>query len=468
VIRFIRSGAGAVLAIALASGPAAAIEPDVLPEVAWWRVHEVASLARDPLSALAAPPGAGIEAEWAPLYRGRDDARYESSRRSLRTTGASGSWRFATELDQRTLALRGGEGIWRLHAERPLEARAAAGIAGSYRRVRLAVSAGGAEGSAPALAGGARVELAPGWDAEARWSLEPDQGLLRARWDDVHVLAPGRWKDRRIALGIGGTLDGLRWSVVQSSLDRGGLAAGGGDRLAPTLAWRSSRVDLSAAALGTRWDARLEHGEGREGFRVYRDAAPYVTVAGPVVNSSATLSARPARSSLAGRLWIGCWRGDANGALALWPFDELALIAGTRRVAESSVRLNHGGVAIDRLPGGTVIDGGLALWRVAPVADYESWQATAMGMGRDDPSSGVTAIRSAWIAGVRLAAGVEWAGVALRLEGVQWVPVRIERAGRATGGGSSSGGDPGSTGASGTPGKEWGGTVIRFVCAASR
>src|SRR4029077_18772707 len=104
------------------------------------------------------------------------------------------------------------------------------------------------------------------------------------------------------------------------------------------------------------------------------------------------------------------------------------------------------GMIVERRAPEHGIDGGLALWRLAPRADFAGWQATAMGLGRDDASSGEVAIRSAWACGVRLGAAVRWSALSLRVEGVQWVPLRIDRGlGSESASGGRGGGGAGSS-----------------------
>src|SRR5262245_61041228 len=80
---------GLVLAIAGVAGatPAASL----LQAVAWNRPG-APGLIGDPLSVLSRPPGAGLDVEWAPLYRGTGGERLEQGREVLHANGRRGAW----------------------------------------------------------------------------------------------------------------------------------------------------------------------------------------------------------------------------------------------------------------------------------------------------------------------------------------------------------------------------------------
>ena len=103
----------------------------------------------------------------------------------------------------------------------------------------------------------------------------------------------------------------------------------------------------------------------------------------------------------------------------------------------------------------------MAAWILRPRADFESWQATLLGLGHDDAGSGATSLRSVLALGARAAAKLQWGAGAVRLEVIQWVPARIVRSSRPAGSPSSGGTRP--VGESGGPGgKASGGAIVRF------
>ncbi|OGF23918.1 MAG: hypothetical protein A2V63_04640 [Candidatus Eisenbacteria bacterium RBG_19FT_COMBO_70_11] len=450
--------------VALAgAAPAWAIEPGALPEPVWWRPAPVLSLIEDPLGAI--PRGARFEAEaeWAPLYADRDGGRFEQARRTLRLRVPAAGWRLAGELEARDNVARAGDGPWALGAEQPLGVRGALGVMRAGRRFAGAVAGGAREGRPGAAAGG-RLLLLPGAEFGVGLSLWPERGQLEARWDDIAVRAFGHWTDRRAHWNLSlGRTQGLRVSLGQESLDRVADAPGEGDWIAPEAAWRASRFTLSGPGLHGRWEGSVEYGEGRQGLCVWRDGARYGRMTGPVTNGLVALGWSAARAPVALRAWAGRWRGEERGSLALWPFDDLGGLLGTRQVAHSNGSLDAVGLALDRSVGpGAGWDGGLALWSLSPRADYASWHSTVLGLGRTDESAGTVTLRSALLLGVRAAAGLRVAGTRIRLEGVQWLPLRVERAGTAAGGGSA--GTPGVAvgGASSS-----GGTVLRISVIAA-
>src|SRR5262249_55289826 len=157
--------------------------------------------------------------------------------------------------------------------------------------------------------------------------------------------------------------------------------------------------------------------------------------------------------------WTGVWRGAARGSLALWPFDAAVAMSGTRMVAHSEGTLDHWGLSVDLgRPATGRVDGGLALWSLAPRASYDSWQGTFFGLGREDQSSGTTDLHSVLALGARMGLAADWFGARYRVEAVQWVPVRVER--ERVGAGSAGGGTSG-PGAS-TSGGARGGTILRI------
>src|SRR5262249_41016061 len=225
-----------------------------------------------------------------------------------------------------------------------------------------------------------------------------------------------------------GFADNVGLAVTGAWLQRASTSFGPSDGLAPQLWWRTGKVALSARAIHSRWHASFETGEGEEGFRVLRTSTPYLVLGGPVWGSLAELTLEPGRSPIMVRAWPGVWRGAARGSLALWPFDAAVAMSGTRMVAPSEGTLDHWGLSVDLgRPATGRVDGGLALWSLAPRASYDSWQGTFFGLGREDQSSGTTDLHSVLALGARMGLAADWFGARYRVEAVQWVPVRVER-----------------------------------------
>ncbi len=448
--------AGALLILVLAA-PARAITPDPLPDAVWWRVHDNPALALDPLETLLEPPGLAVSSEWAPLYRSPDGARLEQMRHAAALRGASGSWRWAAELEEGANTTRGGNGAWWVAARRPDALWGLVGLGHRTRRLDLAGAGGAREAGLAGASLTARALLAPGWHGEWNWSRWPLRRRLEVRWDDTRALASGLSFDQRARWRVEGSFGRLATCLELAAVDERPGATGPRDGLEPVLAWRSAELRIEGSSKRNRWAAEVAHGEGREGVRVLRGGGRLAHAAGPIANTQLALEARGAGSPWSARAWTGVWRGDARAALALGPFDALAGALGTRRVAVSRARLWHLGVALDRKQARpTGWEYGVAAWHLEPRADYRSWQATLIGLGRDDLSSGAAEISAATLLGLRLAGAFPFAGAVVRAEAVQWVPVRVERDRRDGGGdaGMATGRDRGTT---------WGGTVLRLT-----
>jgi hypothetical protein len=469
--------AAAALALAAAvlasSARAGAFDPVAVPETIGWRLEpESPSLATEPLRSLSLVPRVRSEAEWSPLYAGRDGARIESAHRTLELrTSPRGPWRLGLELDTRLATVRGGDHAPWLGAERVRSTRAVLGAAWNTDRIALA-GAALADHDRLGLAAEGRATLGGRAQAWWSWSRAPQAGRVAVRWDEVDVFASGRWVDQRVAWRLAAPLGGVAMTLGQEALDRrpsGRFADDARDGFEPDLAWRASTLDGATDARGARWNLGLRYGEGRERVRLWRGDAPYATVAGRVFNALLSAGWEPHRAPIALRVWGGQWSGSARGAVALWPFDPVAALAGTRRVAVSNGSLSHAGVSFDRTPRrGSGVDYGIALCRIVPRARYESWQAALLGQGRDDESESDASLRAAWLAGARLAGTLEGLGLRARLELVQWAPIRIERepAERGSDPGGGSGEDGGDS--PGHHGSDRGGTVVRVSIQSLR
>jgi hypothetical protein len=475
-----RFGVGAAAlwaALVLAPNPAAAVDPDALPGPLWWRDGPPTSLARVPLAALDEAGSFNLFSEWAPLYAGPDGARIEHSRRFLRVASTPGTWRAAAEGWGQGAVVRGGASAWWVGAERPFTTGGAAALSYHGRAVALAAAVSDA-GAGPGVGAEARARIAPGLVASLGAAHLHTSGRAYVRWEDIEVYAGGPWRDDEVRGGLAfATPRGAEIALGGRLLDRrgengtgassGGIA-GTDDRLDPRLTWRDGSLMLAAPGLGLRWRATLEIGAGEQDLRMRRNGTPYLDVRGPVSSALATAAIEPLRGRLALRAWAGRWRGAARGSLALWPFDGLAGITGTRRAATSDASLEHWGVALERLPRArSGVDGGLSLWTLAPQASYESWQGTWLGMVQSDRSAGETTLRSVTALGGRLGASLTSGGARYRLEAVQWIPLRAVSIPGTSGAPGGSGAPVSPTGTAG-PGHESGGTILRLSVVSLR
>lgn len=455
---------GVVLAaVAVTLGVTAAfagLEPDVLPEPLWWRGEPGLPLARDPR-----PPAARTlraASEWAPLYVTSDGQRFERERHVLFASAPAGAWRAAVELESSFGVANGTGSSAVMGTGSPEQRTAAFALSREGRRFGggAALSTTG-DRAGWGLSGSAR--LAPGLTASARWSSTPERGTLDVSWEGTVVSAAGDWQARRAGWRLEGQgTKGAFW-FAQDALERrmAEEPAEPGDQFAPELSWLASTAGARWRLLGADWRAEAQAGQGRQRTAVLRAETQYALMAGPVSQALVTLDAVPVRGPLRARFWAGRWAGDARASLSLWPFDGAAAVFGTRRLARSAASLSHQGVQLDvRAPRGPV-EGGLALARLEPRADYETWQATLMGMGHDDANEGVVSLRSAWLAGARLSLSHAWSLARVRAEVVQWVPFRIERA--AGNAAPAAGGTPATGAGDGDSVRRRGGTLIRVA-----
>ncbi len=466
-----RAAVAAVLALGLAPGPgwATPLGPEALPSSIWWRERAVTSLASEPLAAFDETRAFSLRSEWAPLYAGPDGARIEQARRSMRVASAPGPWRVGFELLDQGSVARGGESAWWVGAEQPLTSRGIFALARHGRLLELAASLDN-RGGGRGLAADGRLHPLRGFVLSVGGSSLAREANLHVRWEDVDVLAAGRWHEDaahaaleyRSAGGFGLAFE-RRWIEPDRSSER----APGGDEITPTLRWRTTGARLATRALGATWNAEAQYGEGEQGLRVFRDGGRYLSITGPVSGALVTLAVEPARAPLLLRAFGGGWRGSARGNLALWPFNALGAASGSFRVARSTAALDHWGVSLERpAHAGAGVDGGLALWSLAPRATYESWQGSWLALVRSDRSAGETPLRSVLALGGRLAAGFTLSGVLCRLEAVQWVPVRAVRAPGAAG--ASVALEPGASTGLGSHAKESGGTILRLSLEPTR
>jgi len=235
------------------------------------------------------------------------------------------------------------------------------------------------------------------------------------------------------------------------------------DGFEPRLAWRGATLAGSRTLGALTLATELRHGEARQRIDVSRNGVPYAVAAGPVREDVAIASGGPRSARWVARAWAGRSHSAGSGYLALWPFDGIAAVAGTRYAAHTDLELRHVGVAIDgRAAERRGWDGGLALWIVDPRGRYESWRGTLFALGRDDYGSDALGPARTWLAGVRLARTQQLAWVRLRAEAVQWAPVRVERTASAVAASSGTSGGEASA-SSGAHARAWGGTVVRVA-----
>src|SRR5258705_144550 len=240
---------------------------------------------------------------------------------------------------------RGGVSAWWVGAEQPLTSSGTFTLGRHGRALDLATSIdqrGGGEG----LAADARVRPLPGLQISGGGSSLARTGTVYVRWEDVDVLATGRWKDRaahaaleyRGARGFGAAIE-RRWTEPEPE----SRPAGAADAVAPWLRWRATSLRLTAP------------GPPREPARRRPRAVVAVTaglvpeLAGHLARAGAQRSdggrdhahlgagaRRPARHPLHGRRGALPARGGAVGAGAL------GARARTRRGLRRR-RLGHGG-----------------------------------------------------------------------------------------------------------------------------
>jgi len=289
-------------------------------------------------------------------------------------------------------------------------------------------------------------------------------------WDEdgveTEVDASGDWSEQRAEAGIETVTPwGLAFEGGLSALDRAPLGGAGGDRLERRLLWRSSHFVARARFSWARVSLGLDHGSGQEDLRVARGGTAYAHAKGPREKSQLRLAFETVGGRLSVTVWKGSMGGDARGDVAMWPFDAALGLVGTRRVAWAEASLQQAGLAVDLLPESAhTLDGGIAVWRLEPKARFSSWRAPFFGLGREDQTSGASRVRDVIALGARGGATVRLAGASLRVEVIQWVPVRVlhtpgEGDSPQTGGAVSSGGP--TRGMAG-----WGGTILRVRLGA--
>src|SRR5258705_13848963 len=179
---------------------------------------------------------------------------------------------------------RGGVSAWWVGAEQPLTSSGTFTLGRHGRALDLATSIdqrGGGEG----LAADARVRPLPGLQISGGGSSLARTGTVYVRWEDVDVLATGRWKDRaahaaleyRGARGFGAAIE-RRWTEPEPE----SRPAGAADAVAPWLRWRATSLRLTARGLGAAWSAGGQYGEGEQGLGAWRSGGPDLVSTGPV------------------------------------------------------------------------------------------------------------------------------------------------------------------------------------------
>jgi len=456
-------------AAAFGSGAA----PSFVTETIVWNGAHALPLETAPLALLGRPPAA-FTSEWAPLYRGADGTRLEQAHQDVRVAASFGAWWAGADLASESSAFRGGqsrgESQWGFDAgAAPAQHGAvAAGIAQTRGAAAIATSIA-ADGRV-GLAVEGRAMLAPAWSALVRASATPRDGALDVRWQDEAIESSGQWNEQRALARIDASVAAASLAATLEAFDRVPVRERApADGFEPHLTWRGATLAASGAIGVVEVAAELRHGEGRQRIDVSRAGVPYAVAAGPVREDVAIASAGPRTGRWSARAWTGRSHDAASGSLALWPFDGIAAVAGTRYAAHTDLELQHAGVSIDgRAAEHRGWDGGLALWIVDPRGHYESWRGTLFALGRDDYGSDEFGAARAWLAGMRLARSQPLAWLRLRAEWVQWAPVAVERSREAAVlAGRGGGGDPGSD-AHPAHARTWGGTVVRVAVELPR
>lgn len=450
---------------ALAMAPVAyAATPAALPEAYWWRRAIPPSLAMEPLHALTGPVGVASAVEWAPIYDGPHASRVRQDVATARFVAESGEWRWGAELEQGSAIGVGGESEWNARLATPSATTGAFGVARAGLRGAFAASIaswGGHVGGAVS----ARVRAAPGVEGAVCWSRHIAGGSVFARWDDNGIAgvvdAAGTWMEERGRAAVSVRLPASTVATVRiETFGRTPQAPEASEWLERRLLWRAEGLSLEGRGRTGRWSADYASGHGREGLRVEREGAPYARADAPIHSRDLTVEWDPATVAIRLRAWAGTWSQGARGNIAMWPFDPLLGLVGTHRVAHAEASLTHRGFSVDR--GGSAdrfLDAGVALWRLSPKADYASWRATFFGIGREDESSGESDVQAITLIGLRAALQVRAGAARVRIEGIQWLPIRIEREEEARGGGGGSGGGVFGSGDSG--GTSTGGSIVR-------
>jgi len=440
-----------------------AAPPSFVTETIAWGGARALPLEIAPLAALASPV-LRLSTEWAPLYRGKDGARFEQARQQARFATSWRAWRAAAELSSEASTFRGGQTEWGFDAGAAAAHRGALALGVLGTRASVAASATLSPEGRAGFALEARTTLAPGWTASLGAADVPREGRLDVRWEDEAITSSGRWDERRARASIGAGRRTGRLAVTLEAFDRVPVLGRATDGFEPRLAWRDASISGSHVVGRALLSTELRHGEGRQRLVVSRHGTAYAVAAGPLREDVAIAGAGPRNGRWQARAWMGRNRDEASGSLALWPFDGLAAVAGTRYAARTDIDLRHAGVALDgRHAEHRGWDGGLALWVVDPHGRYETWRGTLFALGRDDDSGDEWGAARTWLAGVRVARTQDIASLRLRAEWVQWAPAYIERDhGAATAGSSGSSGGPAPT-TGGDHARTWGGTVVRVA-----
>ncbi len=444
----------------LVSTPASGAGPDPLPEAYWWREVAPRSAAVDPLRAVEGAAGVACEVEWAPIYDGPHASRVRQERVSIRSVSSRAGWLLGAEVAEASGEGGNGEEQWFARVSQPRFTAGTLVVGRSGARAACALALSQVD-RRTGLAASARARFSEGITVGWRWSRSPASGRLVARWEDGDVTgnvdASGSWTDQRSSCDLSVALP-LRLSarLGLDALDRSPSASGPGDRAERPLVWSGGRASLGGVAPGGRWTAEAGWGRGYETIRVVRGGAAYARASGPVESRDATVEWRSGSAPLCLHAWSGTWRESARGSVAMWPFDSFLGLVGAQRVAQGAVSLAHRGLRADvGADRGWILDGGVALWRLEPSAEYTSWRASFFGLGREDRTSGESRIRGVTALGLRAAVHVRLGGIRLNLEGVQWIPVHVGRtqAGRGgeptAGAGGPSSGSPSSDASAG-------------------
>jgi hypothetical protein len=334
---------------ATAFGSAAA--PSFVTETIVWNGARALPLETSPL-ALLGRPAAAFTSEWAPLYRGADGTRLEQAHQDVRVAARFGAWWAGADLASESSAFRSGQtrgaSQWGFDAGAAPAQRGAVAAGIVQTRGAAAIATSLAADGRVGLAVEGRAMLAPAWSALVRASATPRDGALDVRWQDEAIESSGRWDEQRALARIEASAAATSIAATLEAFDRVPVRARArADGFEPHLTCRGATLAMSRAIGAVEVGAELRHGEGRQRIDVSRAGVPYAVAAGPVREDVAIVSAGPRTGRWSARAWTGRSHDVASGSLALWPFDGIAAVAGTRYAAHTDLELRHAGVSID-------------------------------------------------------------------------------------------------------------------------
>jgi hypothetical protein len=443
----------------------AAGQPSFVSETIGWSTAATRSLADSPLSSLRVRPAWGIGSEWAPLYRGHDGARLEQARQTAQFTTPAGALVVAADLRHETGTMRGGGDDWGIGVSGPVLRTGTVAVAMHASRYALAVAGTAADDGRPGVGIESQVRVAR-WSFGAQASDLPRSGDFDARWEDYAVAAHGSWRDRGVAMRTDGALGAEHIAASVEWFERTPLRDPSQfDAFQPRVDYRSARALWTHVFRRASVSAGYRRSDGDQRLVVARRDQPYLVVAGPVGEDAATIALAPRHERWEVRAWLGRSHDVASGSLALWPFDAVAAVAGTRYIAHSDLLLRHAGLALDGRPvPDQGWDGGAALWVLEPTGGYTAWRGTVYGLGHDGATGKALDWPRTFLAGLRVARTQALGRLRMRIEAVQWVPLPVTHRQRTPV--TANPAPPPEAQPDAAPAGQtrvWGGTVLRFA-----